>query len=98
MAISNGYLFILGRMPITTEAIGMEEMSVTLFKNQALKLLDDVSRTGRELILTKRGKPVARIGPAPRGEKIVLGRLKGAMVLNEDIVAPLGEDDWEACR
>ena len=76
----------------------MEEMPVTLFKNQALRLLDEVSKTGKELLLTKHGKPLAHVGPAPRTERVVLGRLRGAMTIEEDIVAPLGDEDWDACR
>ena len=76
----------------------MEEMSVTLFKNQALKLLDEVAKTGRELILTRHGKPLAHVKPVPRTEKITLGKLKGAMALKDDIVSPLGDEDWDACR
>ncbi len=76
----------------------MREISVTHFKNQALKLLDEVSRTGRRLILTRHGKPLVRIEPAQTAEKIVLGKLAGAMKLTDDIVRPLGHDDWDACQ
>ena len=76
----------------------MQEISVTNFKNQALKLLDKVSKTGRHLILTKYGKPWVIVKPAPVTEKIVLGKLQGAMKLTEDIVRPLGPDEWDACQ
>jgi prevent-host-death family protein len=49
----------------------MREISVTHFKNQALKLLDEVSRTGRRLILTRHGKPLVLVEPARNSEKVV---------------------------
>lgn len=76
----------------------MKEISVTHFKNQALKLLDEVSRTGRKLLLTRHGKPLVRVEPAQASEKIVLGKLAGSMTITGDIVAPLGPDDWNACQ
>lgn len=33
------------------------------FKAQCLKLLDEVAETGETIVVTKRGKPVARIAP-----------------------------------
>jgi len=38
------------------------------FKARCLKLLDEVQRTGEELIVTKRGRPVARVVPTERPE------------------------------
>ncbi len=33
------------------------------FKAKCLKLMDEVQQTGQEVIITKRGKPVARLVP-----------------------------------
>ena len=33
------------------------------FKAQCLKLLDEVAETGETIVVTKRGKPVARVEP-----------------------------------
>ncbi|MEX1140882.1 MAG: type II toxin-antitoxin system Phd/YefM family antitoxin [Thermoleophilaceae bacterium] len=33
------------------------------FKAKCLKLLDEVAETGETIVVTKRGKPVARVGP-----------------------------------
>ncbi len=33
------------------------------FKAKCLKLMDEVNATGEELVITKRGKPVARLVP-----------------------------------
>jgi prevent-host-death family protein len=60
------------------------------FKARCLALLDLVSETGEELIVTKRGKPVARLLPAeaPPG-------LRGRVVWESDLISPIGEA-WSA--
>ena len=47
---------------------GLMKITATAFKAQCLRLLDQVSRTGEELVILKRGRPVARVVPA-RDEK-----------------------------
>lgn len=60
------------------------------FKARCLALLDLVAETGEELVVTKRGKPVARLLPAeaPPG-------LRGSVVWESDLVSPVG-DRWDA--
>lgn len=60
------------------------------FKARCLALLDLVSETGEELVVTKRGKPVARLLPveAPPG-------LRGSVVWEGDLISPIG-DEWNA--
>jgi prevent-host-death family protein len=57
------------------------------FKAKCLKLLDEVQRTGEVIVVTKRGKPVARL-MAPLAETVesVFGRQKGSMTIVGDIV------------
>ena len=60
------------------------------FKARCLALLDEVAESGAELLVTKRGRPVARVVPAepPRG-------LGGSVVSEGDLVSPIGEA-WNA--
>lgn len=62
------------------------------FKARCLALLDLVSETGEELVVTKRGKPVARLVPVevPPG-------LAGSIVWEGDLISPIGEE-WSAQR
>ena len=64
------------------------------FKAQCLALLDKVARTRQPLIVSKRGKPVAKVVPtemaAPRD-------LLGSVKFHGDIVAPI-LDQWEVER
>jgi len=41
----------------------MQMVTATEFKAKCLRLLDEVNRTGEELVISKRGKPVARVIP-----------------------------------
>lgn len=62
------------------------------FKAKCLSLLDEVQDTGESIIVTKRGKPVARLEPMKRKPKTLFGAMKGSVTILGDIVAPLG--DW----
>jgi prevent-host-death family protein len=63
------------------------------FKAQCLKLLDEVAETGETIVVTKRGKPVARVEaveepPSLRGSVVYL-------VSDEELIAPIDEV-WNA--
>ncbi len=62
------------------------------FKAHCLSLLDEVAATGKELIVTKHGRPVAVVAPAvePAADS-----LAGSIVRQGDLISPLG-DLWDA--
>ena len=73
------------------------------FKAKCLKLIDEVAATHEPLVITKRGKPVARVVPIvePSPGKM-FGYMKGTVTIRGDIIdvphEPLaaetgGEDD-----
>ena len=62
------------------------------FKAQCLALLDRVARTGESFVITKHGKPIAKLVPVARERK--QRSLKGSVKIHGDIVAPLFAD-WE---
>ena len=56
----------------------MKDLSITEFRRQCLALLDDLPDEG--IVITKRGRPLARITPLrpPRkGQRVTLPLLKG---------------------
>jgi prevent-host-death family protein len=61
------------------------------FKAHCLKLLDDVQQTRRPIVITKRGKPVARLVPLAAAVPDIFGRMKGSVEILGDIVSPTGE-------
>ena len=43
----------------------MKTMAAGKFKDQCLKTLDEVARTRSAVVITKRGRPVAKLVPCP---------------------------------
>ena len=77
----------------------MKTMAISYFKSHALKVLDDVSKLKETVLITKRGKPVAQVVPIVDEKKENKpGRLADTLIFEHDIVSPLGEDMWEACK
>jgi prevent-host-death family protein len=64
------------------------------FKARCLALLDRVSRTRETIIVTKRGRPVARLAPVEADLPL---SMEGSVSYGGDIVGPSGED-WDAER
>jgi prevent-host-death family protein len=65
------------------------------FKAKCLHLLDEVQQTRMEIVITKRGRPVARLLPVEEKPPTVFGRMKGSIKILGDIVGPTGEK-WDA--
>jgi prevent-host-death family protein len=64
------------------------------FKAKCLKLMDDVAATGEELVITKRGKPVARLCPVTEERPSLVGCMKGSIKILGDIIEPV-EAGWD---
>ncbi|MDX8411375.1 MAG: type II toxin-antitoxin system prevent-host-death family antitoxin [Mariprofundaceae bacterium] len=71
----------------------MKKIAAAAFKAKCLSLLDEVSRSHEELIITKRGKPVARLVAANDEHSKV--NLRGSVLAEKDIMKPVDEL-WEA--
>jgi prevent-host-death family protein len=70
----------------------MKTISAAEFKARCLTLMDDVSSTRETIMITKRGKPVAKLVPAGKAQREFIGRLKGVI----EIVGELDADPPEA--
>ena len=66
------------------------------FKARCLQLLDDVAEHRESLVITKRGKPVARLVPMSPDTPL-FGALAGSVVDEPDIITPI-DTEWEAAR
>ena len=74
-------------------------VGISQFKDQALKILDQIAKSQVGIVVTKRGKPLARVIPYRSSEiKPEPGKLAAYLVFEKDIVTPLGEDMWDACK
>ncbi|MFW6052120.1 MAG: type II toxin-antitoxin system Phd/YefM family antitoxin [Myxococcota bacterium] len=72
-----------------------ETVKASDFKARCLELMDRVARTGRSIVVTKRGKPVAQLSPLPARGGPLLGAHRGDVEVLGDIVAPV-DVAWEA--
>lgn len=68
------------------------------FKARCLKVLDDVRTTRNEIVITKRGKPVARLVPIGAARGSLRGAWKGMVRVDADIVAVDWSSEFEATR
>lgn len=77
----------------------MKKMAISIFKANALKIIDIVAKNHESIIITKRGKPMAELIPfRSSGKKPLPGKLSHSLVFEKDIITPLGEDMWESGR
>jgi prevent-host-death family protein len=79
----------------TSDIMAPKRISAALFKATCLKVLDEVARTRTPVVVTKRGKPVAKLVPADEKAPELFGFLRGTGTIKGDIISPL-EDKWEA--
>jgi prevent-host-death family protein len=75
-----------------------QTFGVAEFKARCLELLEDVGTRGDEIIITKRGKPIAQIGPIRPEAPDLKGMYAGRMKIVGDIVNFNLADEWEAAR
>jgi len=74
------------------------EINVAEFRSKCFKILDQVETTHKEIIITKRGKPVAKLTYiAKENEKdMLLGGLAGWGETVGDLTEPVvDQQDWE---
>lgn len=64
------------------------------FKARCLALLDEVAATHQEIVVTKRGRPVARVVPI---EGSTPPSLVGSVIAQGDLLAPI-DVPWDAAR
>ena len=70
--------------------IKARSIAVREFESQCLSLVDEVATTGDPVILTKAGKPIAKLVPFKKPRPLI-----GSVVWEGDIVSPIGET-WDA--
>jgi prevent-host-death family protein len=73
------------------------EMNASVFKARCLRLLDEVSQTGEEIVILKRGRPVARLVPARDDKPWLALRGRGDFV-GDPFASVVEESDIEVLR
>jgi len=77
----------------------MKTIPAGQFKARCLRILDDVCSTREPVVITKRGRPVAKLVPASGQRDDAFGCMKGEVEIVGDIVSsavPL--EDWDVLR
>jgi prevent-host-death family protein len=73
------------------------EIAAGQFKAQCLQLMDQVKQTHEEIVITKHGRPVAKLVPVEdEYSSSFIGYMKGSVVVCGDIIASVDEE-WEVC-
>lgn len=77
--------------------LATKTVSASQFKTECSRLLEFVHKTGRPILITKRGKPIAKLVPVLNEPDKWFGRLKGKMKVVGDIVSPIDPSEvWES--
>jgi prevent-host-death family protein len=63
----------------------MQQINASKFKEQCLSLLDDLSAEG--IVITKRGKPVAKVIPIASGCAALIGSMKGTLKIKGNLLS-----------
>ena len=77
----------------------MRTMAASEFKARCLRVMEEVRTRRESVLITKKGRPVARLVPAEKSREDVFGCLKGIVQITGDIESPVvPSSDWEQAR
>jgi len=79
----------------SSKRLESREVSASAFKNSCLQLIDRVRQTREEIVVTKYGRPVAKLVAFEEGTAQLFGHLAGSVTIHGDVVAPV-EAEWNA--
>lgn len=73
----------------------MKRMAAGSFKAHCLAVMDDVQAKRESILITKRGKPVAKLVPVEPQPDDIFGFLRGKVTITGDVVSPaLSRREW----
>jgi prevent-host-death family protein len=77
----------------------MKTVAAGEFRARCLGLMEHVRNTREPIIITKRGKPVAKLVPVKESGPKFLGRLEGVIQIVGDIESPVEPPEvWDSLR
>jgi len=82
------------RVEAASEPGAQRTIAAGEFKAKCLKLLDEVAETREPIVITKFGKPVAKLLPFEAERHQLRGAMRGTVLWEGDIISPLGKDAW----
>lgn len=73
----------------------MKIMAAGQFKTKCLALMDEVQAKRQAVLITKHGKPVAKLVPVETEQDDIFGFLRGKVTIVGDVVSPaLTPQEW----
>jgi len=73
----------------------VKKMAAGTFKAKCLAVMDEVQSKRETVIITKRGKPVAKLVPVESAKDDIFGFYKGKIKINGDVVSPaFSPEEW----
>ncbi len=75
----------------------MENIPVSTFKTHCLRILEEVHKQKKRIVVTKRGKPIVEVRSIEPAEEQKIP-LKETVVFMGDIISPVAEDEWEVLK
>jgi len=69
-------------------------VAATEFKANCLRLMDEVAEHRRPIVITKRGKPVAKLVPIEEEPADLFGYMAGTARICGDIINPIEDLGW----
>jgi prevent-host-death family protein len=82
-----------GRLP--PEDADAEWVTAAEFKTHCLRLIDEVHHGRGNVVVTRHGRPMARLVPYDTSIMSLFGHLQGTVVFSGDLISPIDEA-WEA--
>ena len=79
----------------TGEYVSPRTIEASEFEAKCLNLMDEVAENGGAIIITKRGKPVAKLTAFSERAKSLYGLGRDRMKITGDIISPI-DVEWEA--
>jgi prevent-host-death family protein len=80
---------------ITGASMKTKTIPAGTFKARCLAIMDEVAAKRRAIVITKRGKPVAKLVPVEQEKDDIFGFFKGKGKVTGDVVSPaLTPEEW----
>jgi prevent-host-death family protein len=77
----------------------MKKVAAGVFKARCLAIMDEVQSKRQSVLITKRGRAVAKLVPADDDADDIFGFLQGKGRIKGDIVSPaLSDEEWGNLR
>lgn len=74
----------------------MQTIAAGVFKAKCLAIMDEVQAKRESIVITKNGKPVAKLVPVEKeSPDPIFGSMKDKATIVGDIESPIPEEEWE---